>query len=67
MGRRHVREGGYAVIEDIGPGKMPHWQLVDFILRARGDLETFVVDTAPQHMYVVRKLPRAGAVLPEIK
>jgi hypothetical protein len=52
----HVRVGGYVVIEDIGPGKLPHWRLVDMILRHRGDaLETCVVDTEPQKMYVVHR------------
>ena len=58
----HVRPGGYVVIEDIGPGKLPHWRVVDALLRHRGAaLETAIVDTEPQKMYVVHVTSAAAA------
>ena len=58
---RHVAEGGFVVIEDIGQSKLPHWQVVSLILRqAASRFECCLVDLEPQKMFVCQKLAQVA-------
>ena len=61
FGLRHVRAGGYVVIEDIGHevwrGEVGVLDVADHLLRARGDVQTWMLRSSRSVSVYVVKVP----------